>query len=37
MSMFQYAVTLHTDEMGVGFDSVLNNHGAKMGDSKGTL
>ncbi len=29
MSMFQYAVTLHTDEMGVGFDSVLNNHGAK--------
>ena len=29
MSIFQYAVTLHTEEMGVGFNSVLNNHGAK--------
>lgn len=29
MSMFQYAVTLHTNAMGVGYNDVLNKHGAK--------
>lgn len=29
MSLFQYAVTLHTDAMGIGYDDVLNKHGAK--------
>ena len=29
MSMFQYAVTIHTDAMDVGYNSVLNGHNAK--------
>jgi len=29
MSVFQFAVTLHTEQMGVGFNSVMQNHGGK--------
>lgn len=34
MAVFQYAVTLHTEELGVGYQSVLKNHGAKWVISK---